>query len=88
MKQGSVPKINEFVNATIELEDEDIKVKAVINEVGQSGWNSLHWAVYLGYADVMNILLNLGGNINAVSDDGWTPLQLAVHKNHYESIEI
>lgn len=57
----------------------------VVNEIGQAGWNALHFAVFLGYLDVVKFLIPLGADPNTVSMDGWTPLQLAIHKNHVES---
>jgi ankyrin repeat protein len=57
----------------------------LVNEIGQAGWNALHFAVFLGYIDVVKFLFPLGADPNTVSLDGWTPLQLAIHKNHIES---
>ena len=68
-------------------DDKAVKAKKLIDGAGDTGWNALHWAVYLGYVEVAKLLLSLGGNINTVSHDGWTPLQLGIHKNHSESNE-
>jgi len=69
-----------------EFEEEaiDIRAQKMINQRGISGWSAFHWAVYFDNIDMIAELLNLGAAINLHTDDGWTPLQLAVYKNHIE----
>lgn len=40
-------------------------------------WTALHWAVGNGFPDVVRLLLDHGADVNAVSDTGMTPLQMA-----------
>ncbi len=44
----------------------------------------MHWASYMGYCQLVVELVKCGGDLKAISEDGWTPLQLAVHKNNLE----
>jgi len=49
----------------------------------------LHYAVIYGMFDVVQILLNLGSDINALdSDFEWTPLHLAAYHGHAHIAEI
>ena len=65
--------------------DKETKIKNLIDEKGSAGWNSLHWACYFGFVEALTELVKLGGDVNIISEDEWTPLQLASHKNHIES---
>jgi ankyrin repeat protein len=40
-------------------------------------WTALHWAAGNGHAEVVELLLEYGADVNAVSDTGRTPLQMA-----------
>jgi len=77
-------RVKQLLNIYEGEQDKDAKIKELINEKGDSGWNSVHWAAYLGYGDLIKELVKYGGDLNVVSDDGWTPLQLSVHKNYIE----
>ena len=41
------------------------------------GWTSLHYAISCGADDVARLLIEKGANVNAIADDGTTPLILA-----------
>ncbi len=82
MKIDNIERVKELLTL-YETEKED-KVKSFINEKADSGWNSIHWASYMGYCQLIVELVKWGGDLNAISEDGWTPLQLAVHKNNLE----
>ena len=41
------------------------------------GLTALHFATYNVHINVVNILLDFGGNVNQLSDDGLTPLAIA-----------
>ncbi|KAE8346554.1 hypothetical protein BDV24DRAFT_122995 [Aspergillus arachidicola] len=40
-------------------------------------WTALHWAVGNGHANIVQLLLDYGADINAISDTGSTPLDMA-----------
>ncbi|KAE8134500.1 hypothetical protein BDV38DRAFT_255028 [Aspergillus pseudotamarii] len=40
-------------------------------------WTALHWAVGNGHTDIVQLLLDCGADINATSDTGSTPLDMA-----------
>ncbi|KAE8368290.1 hypothetical protein BDV27DRAFT_122546 [Aspergillus caelatus] len=40
-------------------------------------WTALHWAVGNGHANIVQLLLDYGADINATSDTGSTPLDMA-----------
>lgn len=42
-----------------------------------SQWTALHWAVNYGYENVVELLLEHGADVNAVSDTGKRPLMMA-----------
>ena len=59
------------------------------------GWNALHYAVYLGLDGVLDYFLrkystklNINININITNNEGWSPLLLAVFKQHVKCVEI
>ena len=65
------------------VRDRDIKQIQVLLSEGNSvnekdwlGYAPLHWAVYFGYADVAELLLDSGANPNLMSDTGRTPLEI------------
>ena len=66
----------------------EVKAKRIINQKGISGWSAFHWAVFLGHIDLMAEFLNLGAELNSQTDDGWTPLQLAIYKDHMEGTKL
>jgi len=58
--------------------------RRLIEEKGAQGWNALHWAAYLGHQEILSEFLALKPNLNVLTNDGWTSLQLAVYKNQTE----
>ena len=59
------------------------------------GWNALHYAAYLGFDGVLDYFLrkystklNINININITNNEGWSPLLLAVFKQHVKCVEI
>ena len=60
------------------------------------GWNALHYSAYLGLDEILEYFLkkfnnkknNTFLNINITNNEGWTPLLLAVFKQHIKCVEI
>ena len=59
------------------------------------GWNALHYAAYLGHDRILDYFLrkystklNINININIANNEGWSPLLLAVFKQHIKCVEI
>lgn len=88
VKANSWTNMKEFFAFYEAAVDKESKIKALINEKGSAGWNSIHWSSYFGFIEILIELLKLGGDANLISEDEWTPLQLAAHKNHIEIAKI
>ncbi len=43
-------------------------------------WSALHYAVFAGHADIVDLLLGRGADINALSTNGSTPLMMAARE--------
>ena len=64
--------------------------------LNKDGWNALHYASYLGHDEILDYILNKYNNnkinsninINLTNNEGWSPLLLAVFKQHVKCIEI
>ena len=61
----------------------------------KNGWNALHYASYLGLDEILEYILTKYNNklasnlnINLTNNEGWTPLLLAVFKQHIKCVEI
>jgi ankyrin repeat protein len=46
------------------------------------GWTPLHYAAFEGHAHVVEYLLSIGANKNALAPNGYTPLMLAIRNGH------
>jgi ankyrin repeat protein len=60
---------------------------ADVNAINNKNYTTLHWASEMGYADVAQILLEYGADINAVSDNG-SPLYLASSNGRLEIVRL
>ena len=41
------------------------------------GWTALHFAAWLGDADLVSDLIDAGADVSIQDDDGWTALRVA-----------
>ncbi|XP_035222251.1 protein phosphatase 1 regulatory subunit 12A-like isoform X4 [Stegodyphus dumicola] len=54
----------------------------------RTGATALHVAAAKGYIKVMNILIQVGADLNAQDNDGWTPLHAAAHWGQKEACAV
>ncbi|XP_075541879.1 E3 ubiquitin-protein ligase MIB2-like isoform X2 [Dermacentor variabilis] len=61
---------------------------ANVEEVDEDGDRALHYATYGDKPDVIELLLNLGADINATNKKKFTALQVAVKKKHVNCVRV
>ena len=54
----------------------------------QFDWASLHWAIYYGHLDCVNLLIQAGAELSSVSDLNATLLDLALRANQGEIVDL
>src|SRR5262249_15184035 len=54
----------------------------------RSGWTALHYAASLGYSDLASTFIDHGASIDAVDDDGKTPVQVAMEAGHQDIVDL
>ena len=50
------------------------------------GWTPYHYIAYGGHYKLAHILNQRNANVNKISDDGWTPLQLACYSGSLDTV--
>ena len=63
----------------------------ICEKLNQNGWNSLHYATYYGYSEILNYMLNnlnITINPNIPNKDGYTPLLIATYKQNIKCVEL
>ena len=50
------------------------------------GWTPYHYIAYGGYFKLAHILNQRNANVNKISDDGWTALQLACYSGSLDTV--
>ena len=63
----------------------------IFQTLNKNGWNAIHISSYYGYSEILDYILNksnIKSNINISNNEGWTPLLLAVFKQHIKCVEI
>ena len=59
-----------------------------MNAKDDNGWTPLHFAVYYGHKEIVELLIAKGAEVNAKDKNGWTPLHLAVDGGHTETADL
>lgn len=54
----------------------------------RAGWTALHYAAGLGFADLVQPLIERGADVNAQDDKGKTPLRVAVEADQREVVKL
>jgi len=52
----------------------------IINEKDSDAWTALHWACHHGSAELVELLIKNGANINSQTIQGFSPLYVAVRQ--------
>ncbi|CAD8085494.1 unnamed protein product [Paramecium primaurelia] len=60
----------------------------LLNQASFGGWNPIHFATFLEYKLTVEFLISKDIDINKVTDEGWTPLQIAVHRHNIEITKV
>ena len=60
----------------------------LLNKAYMGKWACIHYACYDGSVNFLRALLNLQANCNMVTDDHWTPLQLATYEGHTDCVNL
>ncbi|KAH9209268.1 ankyrin repeat-containing domain protein, partial [Leptodontidium sp. 2 PMI_412] len=61
---------------------------ADVNRPSSNGWTPLHYAASIGSDSHVEILLNLGAQVNVCAGLHWTPLMVAVYNKYSETAKI
>jgi hypothetical protein len=54
----------------------------------KKGWTALHWCAADGHADVAELLLERGADLEAAGANGWTPLHLAANNGRLDMARL
>ena len=63
----------------------------ICETLNKNGWNAIHYSSFMGHYDILDYILNKfnnKSNVNILNNEGWSPLLLAVHKQHIKCIEL
>ena len=58
----------------------------LMNQCHPSLWRPLHYASYYGRHEIVKFLVSRNVNVNRVTLDQWTPLQLASYQSHMDCV--
>ena len=59
--------------------------------LNKNGWNAIQYSCYFGYFEILDYMINkynIKTNVNITNNEGWSPLILAVYKQHLKCVEI
>lgn len=80
-QKGKVKSVKELLN------DENIKASINVG-AGVFGYTPLHEATSSGKAEIIELLLECGANVNAISNGCYTPLHIAATIGDLRCIEV
>jgi ankyrin repeat protein/beta-lactamase regulating signal transducer with metallopeptidase domain len=61
---------------------------ANVNIKDSAGCTPLHYAIWMGYGDIVETLINNGADVNAEDNDGFTPYCCAVMRGRKDFVEL
>lgn len=90
VKDENIDEVLAFFTSSISIEKQKSADKcAIVNKYGSDGLAAIHWASDRGYADILEILLRHGANVNLIDkDSGQTALHYAISCGHVECVKI
>lgn len=90
VKDGNIDEILAFFSASLSMEQrQDNTNNSQINDYDSEGLGAIHWAADRGHANILDILLKNGANVNLVDQEsGQTALHYAISCGHLECIKI
>lgn len=89
VKDGNIDEILAFISSTMSIEQRDKPKNLAINEYDGDGLGAIHWAADRGHANILEILLKNGANVNLIDNDsGQTALHYAISCGHLECIKV
>lgn len=69
VKDGNVDGVLAFIGSTLSLEQQRAKNSTIINEYDADGLGAIHWAADRGFANILEILLKNGAEVNLIDKD-------------------
>ena len=59
--------------------------------LNKNGWNAIQYSCYFGYSEILDYMINkynIKSNVNITNNERWSPLLLAVYKQHLKCVEL
>lgn len=66
----------------------DVNIKRGGRGLPRAGWTPLHYAAGYGFMELIEQMLERGANLNALDDEGRTPLRVAVEEKQDETTKL
>lgn len=91
VKEGNLDEILSLFGGSLGIDSAENRLELInlLNERDESGLAAIHWAADRGHANILDLLLTHGADVNLVDDDcGQTALHYAVSCGHIESIKV
>lgn len=80
--KGKLRKVREILQNNTDI------TSKLAERIGFSGYTPLHEAACQGHADILQLLLIYGGNVDVKANGNYTPLHIAASMNFVKCIEV
>ena len=90
-KRNGISQANTNYKTSFNSESNNNSSNNICETLNKNGWNAIHYSSFLGYNDILDYILNKFNsktNVNILNNEGWSPLLLAVHKQHIKCVEL
>ena len=64
------------------------EIRNLLNTPYNGNWCCIHYASYSGHSRILQELMELSADCNAITADHWTPLQISCYQGHLECVKI